>query len=106
MRAPRTGGRQQRLSHKRDDKRLRDRLTVTNGQGRIFIGSMGERFVDKDVTRNLSQRGEHTIVIDTLSCEPGDQTIPRALGCHTNACEVIAVHALRTVPNSLSRLVA
>jgi hypothetical protein len=76
---------QQQLGHVRHNERLRYGLAITYRQSGIFVGPVGERFVDKQVTWNSAHHIQHKFIVDTLLSQPSYQAITSALRSHTNS---------------------
>src|SRR5450759_4260170 len=75
------------LSHARNDVRLRDRLSETERQRKVLIGTTRQCFLDEDVARNLVHYIEHGFIDDALLAQTLDHAHASALRGHANAGE-------------------
>jgi len=55
---------EQRLGHARNDPRLGNRLAVADRQRDVFVGARGQCFIEKQMSRQTTQGGEHAFVAD------------------------------------------
>ena len=60
-------GRQEHLAHKSNDKWLRYRLGVADGQGRIDIGIVKLLWIQEQVPRYSLKGIQHSLVADALA---------------------------------------
>ena len=86
----------ERLRHRGDDVRLRDRLAEADRQRRVLVGAARERFVDEQVPRHGAHALEHGRVPDAFGFEPLDEPLPRAGRRHADAVARHAVHRNRS----------
>ncbi len=70
------------LAHARDDPGLRNGLTLTDRQRRIFVGTRRERFLDEQMTRQLAHDVEHAAIADAIALQAFDESVARTLRGH------------------------
>ena len=63
------------------------------GKRDVFVGAMGQGFVDENVARNFAHRVEHDLVLDPLVAQALDHAHARALRGHPDAGMLVAHRA-------------